>query len=76
MEIGSFKPRINGMLVLLLLILSSQIPGALDSTLRLGCVLTTWADYGAFWSWDEIPLDAKVHYCNGGNNQVIKKASS
>ncbi len=59
----------------LLLLLMTQVPLAINETLRLTCVLTTWSDYADFWKWEEIPLDSRVHYCNGGTNSDQKENS-
>jgi len=51
----------------LLMLVLTQLPLALNESLKLVCIATTWADYAVFWSWDEIPLDARVRYCEGGS---------
>ena len=59
------QPSIVLGLILLTLI---QLPLALNQALKLTCVATTWADYASFWQWQDIPLDARVRFCNGGYN--------
>ncbi len=49
----------------------TQLPLAINQALNLACVATTWADYAVFWQWEDIPLDARVRYCNGGSNPPI-----
>ena len=51
----------------LLMLVLTQLPLTLNESLKLVCIATTWADYAVFWSWDEIPLDARVRYCEGGS---------
>ena len=46
----------------------TQFPFAINESLKLACFLTTWADYAVFWKWDDIPLDARVRYCQGSFN--------
>ena len=50
----------------------TQLPLAINESLKLACFVTTWADYAVFWSWEEIPLDARVRYCNGGQSNREK----
>ena len=45
----------------------TQLPFAINQALNLACVATTWADYAAFWDWKQVPLDARVRYCQGGS---------
>ena len=52
----------------LMILAFTQIPLAVNETLKVGCVLTTWSDYAVFWNWKDIPLDARVRYCQGGSN--------
>ena len=59
------QPSIGLGLILLTLI---QLPLALNQALKLTCVATTWADYASFWQWQDIPLDARVRYCQGGSS--------
>ena len=58
------KPRISTILILLAF---TQVPFALNESLKLVCIGTTWADYAVFWEWKDIPLDSRVRYCLGGN---------
>ena len=51
----------------LLLLALTQLPLALNESLKIACFATTWADYAVFWNWQDIPLDARVRYCQGGN---------
>ncbi len=56
--------------IALLLLTLTQVPSAVNETLKLGCILTTWSDYAVFWTWKDIPLDERVRYCNGGNKNL------
>ena len=53
----------------------TQLPLAVNESLKLVCVGTTWADYAAFWDWNDIPLDARIRYCQGGSlsNEIINE---
>ena len=59
------KPSIGFGLALLAI---TQIPFALNESLKFVCISTTWADYAVFWDWGDIPIDSRVRYCLGGNN--------
>ena len=81
MDLKRFNLKINtpstgvGLLILVL----TQLPLALNESFKLVCFATTWADYAVFWSWEEIPLDARVRYCQGGSisprvlNETVSK---
>ena len=50
----------------LIVLAMTQVPLAINETLKLACFASTWADYAVFWQWEDIPLDARVRYCQGG----------
>ncbi|WP_320667818.1 hypothetical protein [Prochlorococcus sp. MIT 1307] len=50
----------------LLILALTQLPFSINQSLKLVCIATTWADYAVFWNWQDIPLDARVRYCHGG----------
>ena len=52
--------------VALIILALTQLPLAVNESLKLACFATTWADYAVFWKWEDIPLDARVRYCQGG----------
>ena len=57
----------------LIILALTQLPLAINQSLKIACFVTTSSDYAAFWSWQEIPLDARVHYCQGGmTSQSLK----
>ena len=49
----------------LIILALTQLPFAMNESLKLACFTTTWADYATFWKWQEIPLDIRIRYCNG-----------
>ncbi len=53
----------------------TQAPMAINESLRLACILTTHSDYAIFWNWKDIPLDARLRYCNGGDNSLKRSKS-
>ncbi len=57
--------KISTSLSILILALT-QVPFAVNEVLKLGCALSTTADYADFWQWRDISLDSRVRYCNGG----------
>ena len=61
------KPSIGFGLILLA---STQIPLAINESIKLICITTTWADYAVFWDWHDIPLDSRVRYCLGGTPSI------
>ena len=63
----NFKINTPSAGVCLLILVLTQLPMALNESLKLVCFATTWADYAVFWSWEEIPLDSRVRYCQGGS---------
>ena len=72
-----FKSKLKSYIISISILTLSmtQVPLAINESIKLGCILTTWSDYDAFWSWKEIPLDSRVRYCNGGNvkNVIAEK---
>ena len=51
----------------LIVLACTQLPFAINESLKLACFATTWADYAVFWEWKDIPLDTRVRYCQGAN---------
>ena len=80
MMLKKFKCKIRrpSLAIGLILLAFTQVPLAINETLKLACFATTWADYADFWHWEDIPLDARVRYCQGGTKSKlsIKKDSS
>ncbi len=60
------KLKPNSTSIGLLILALTQFPFAINETLKLSCIVTTWSDYGVFWNWKDIPLDSRIRYCNGG----------
>ena len=54
----------------LIILAFTQMPMAFNESLKLVCVATTWGDYAVFWNWKDVPLDARVRYCQGGPNAI------
>ncbi len=52
----------------LVLLAITQVPLAVNESLRFACFATTMGDYAVFWSWEDVPLDVKVNYCQGGSS--------
>ncbi len=78
MFLKCFRLNVNfsGSGAALLLLVLTQIPLAINQTLVLGCILTTWSDYAEFWTWKDIPLDARVRFCTSGfktTNEIQSK---
>ena len=61
----NFPPPPTGVAIILLAI--TQLPFAVNETVKLACFATTWADYAVFWNWKDIPIDSRVRYCQGGS---------
>ena len=51
----------------LVLLAITQVPLAVNESLRFACFATTMGDYAVFWSWKDIPLDARINFCQGGS---------
>ena len=49
----------------LLILALTQLPFAINESLKIACFVTTFSDYAKFWSWNDIPIDSRVRYCQG-----------
>ncbi len=49
----------------LLILALTQLPFAFNESLKIVCFATTFSDYATFWSWNDVPIDSRVRYCQG-----------
>ena len=68
----NFRIKAPSTAISLLLLAMTQLPAALNETLKTTCILTTWSDYKTFWAWNEIPLDSRIRFCNGSEIIINK----
>ncbi len=57
----------------LLILALTQLPLAINESLKVACFFTTFSDYAVFWDWDDIPIDSRVRYCQGSDFTLKKK---
>ncbi len=69
MELKNFRFKLDGPStgIGLIVLAFTQLPLAINESLKLACFATTWADYAVFWDWKDIPIDTRVRYCQGAN---------
>ena len=56
----------------LLILALTQLPFAINESLKIACFATTFSDYAKFWSWNDIPIDSRVRYCQGASISPLK----